>query len=180
MSYWKPGVKWGKYTKVWVKPIELWKSDDPKSDLGKLDPADQKMLVDLLHKSVVDNLDTEYTIVQQAGPDVLVIRAAITDAGKSKPVANVISSVVPIGLAVSYGKQAVTGTGLSVGDVCVEADLRDGQTNELLAAAVDRRAGSKAWRSKFGGSWGDVKLAFDWWGQRIAMRLAEETQMSGR
>src|SRR5271156_1030425 len=32
---------WAKYTKVYIKPIELWKSNDPDSPLGKLSQENQ-------------------------------------------------------------------------------------------------------------------------------------------
>jgi hypothetical protein len=174
MKYEKPGVNWGQYTKVWIKPFELWKSDEPDSKLGKLSEKDQQYLVDLAYDCVTDDLNTEFEIVNQAGPGVLVIHMAITDAKKSKPVLNLISSIHPVGLAINYGKQIATGQGVFVGGIAIEGDMRDGSSNELLAAFADRRAGSKAWRSKFNGSWGDVKLAFHWWTQRFAERLAEE------
>jgi hypothetical protein len=75
-----------------------------------------------------------------------------------KPVLNVISSVLPIGLAISFAKQAITGTGTAVGVTDVEIDVTDGSTGQRVAAAVDSRAGTKAWRTKFQGSWGDAKL----------------------
>ena len=51
--------------------------------------------------------------------------------------------------------------------------MLDGQTNERLIAAVDRRCGTKALRTKFDGSWGDVKLAFEYWANRLDTRLVE-------
>jgi hypothetical protein len=70
----------------------------------------------------------------------------------------------------------LTGTGIGVGAVTIEAELLDGGTNQRLAAVVDRRSGTKALRSKFDGSWGDVKLSFDWWATRLRTRLTEERE----
>jgi hypothetical protein len=100
-----------------------------------------------------------------------VISAAVTEARKSKPVINLVSSVVPMGIVLSYGKRIITGTGSGVGMVMVEAKFTDGQTGQILVEAVDARAGTKALRTKFNSTWGDVKLAFDWWSQRVAQRL---------
>src|SRR5204863_486835 len=72
---------------------------------------------------------------------------------------------------ISFGKRLITGTDIGVGKVVVEAELLDGETNQRIAAAMDARAGSKALRSKFSGYWGDVKLAFEWWGERLDKRL---------
>jgi hypothetical protein len=175
--YVDPAANWKSYNKVLIRPVELWRSED--SDLLKLSPEDQKMLVDYLHASLRDHLSKEYEIVDKPGPGVLVIRAAVTDAKKAKPVVNIVSSVVPVGMAVSFGKEIVTGTGTGVGAVAVEAEFLDGQSNQRVAAAMDARAGTKALRSKGGGKWGDVKLAFDYWSQRVVTRLAEEKAKVG-
>ena len=49
--------------------------------------------------------------------------------------------------------------------------MLDGLTNRRLVAAVDERSGTKTLRGA-GGTWGDVKEAFDAWARVIAMRLA--------
>lgn len=164
-------AKWAKYTKIYIKPVELWKSNDPDSSLGKLSKDDQQMLVNFFHTALANGLEKNFSIVDQAGPDVLVLHSAITDAGKSWPVLNLISTVYPAALVISYGKQLITGTGAFVGTVRIEAELTDGATGQRIAAAVDERAGTKALRTKFEGSWGDLKLAFDWWTQRLDARL---------
>lgn len=164
-------VNWAKYTKVLIKPIELWKSDAADSPLGKLSKDDQQMLVNFVHTTLATALETNFTMVDAAGPDVLVVHAAITDAGKSRVVLNLISTIYPAALVISYAKQAFTGTGTGVGLVRVEAEFTDGATGARVAAVVDERAGTKALRTKFDGTWGDVKLAFDWWAARLDARL---------
>ena len=162
---------WAKYTKVYIKPVELWKSSDGGSQLGKLAPEDQQMLVNFVHTSLANELAKNYQIVDVAGPGVLVIHAAVTDAKKSWPVLNLVSTVYPAALVLSYVKQGFTGTGTGVGLVRVEVELTDGVTGQRVAAGVDERAGTKALRTKFDGTWGDVKLAFDWWSARLDERL---------
>ena len=152
---------WAKYTKIWIKPVELWHVDDPKSQLGSLSKKDQQMLVDYLHSSLYDHLSKEYQMVDAAGPDVLVLRCAITEGKHSKPVIDLVSAVYPAGMVLSYGKQLIWGTGAGVGVATVEGELLDGATNQRLAAMVDSRSGTKALRTKFDGWWGDVKLCFD-------------------
>lgn len=49
-----------------------------------------------------------------------------------------------------------------------------GIANYSRPAGVDRRAGTKALRTQFDGSFGDVRLAFDYSADRLQMRLAEE------
>lgn len=173
LFYKAPDVDWGKYTKVWIKPVELWNSGDPDSPMGRISSENQQVLIDLLNTALVDALSTNYTMVDHGGPDVLIVHAAITDAKKSKPVIGVVSSVYLPLKVVSLGKQTLMGTGIGVGSVTIEAELLDGQTNERLVAVVDSRSGSMALRSKFAGYWGDVNKSFEWWAARLDQRLAE-------
>lgn len=174
LYYQKPGVDWTKYTKIWIQPIELWKSDDPNSPMGGISPENQQNLINLLNTALVNALSPNYTIVDQGGPDVLIIRGAITDAKKSKPVVGLVSSVYLPLKVISLGKQTLLGTGIGVGSVTIEAEFLDGQTNERLAAVVDSRSGTSAIRSKVSGTWGDVDKSFDWWAARLKQRLMEE------
>jgi hypothetical protein len=169
--YFDHATDWSKYTKIYIKPIELWKSNDPDSPFGKMSPEDQQKLVSFFNTSLANALQKNFQIVDQPGPDTLVIHGALTEAGKSWPVLNLVSSVYPATLVMSYAKQAFTGTGTFVGKVRIEADFTDGVTGKRVAAVVDMRAGTKALRSKFGGSWGDVDLSFDWWANRLDLRL---------
>ena len=164
-------VNWAKYTKIWIKPIELWKSDDPQAPLGKLDKASQLLLVEEFYAAMYEALTNNFQIVNHGGPDVLVIHAALTDGRPSRPVLDVVTSVyLPLKL-VSYGKRLITGTDIGVGLAMVEAEFLDGESGRRVAAAMDARAGTKALRSKLRSTWNDVKLAFDWWAKRTDKRL---------
>ena len=169
--YFDKSTDWSKYTKVYIKPVELWKSNDPDSPFGKMSTENQQILISFFNTELVESLKKNFQIVDQPGPDTLVISGALTEAKKSWPVLNLVSTVYPAALVLSYVKQGITGTGSFVGKVMVEADFTDGVTGQRVAAIVDERAGTKALRTKFGGSWGDVKLAFDWWANRLDERL---------
>lgn len=164
-------VNWAQYTRIYIEPIELWDSEDPASKLGKLSKDDQELLVSYFYTALSNSLSKDYEITDQAGPGVLVIHGALTEARKSRPVSNLVSSVVPMGMAVSLVKRVIFGTGLGVGECQVEAEFTDGRTGKIVAEVVDRRAGTKALRTKFDGSFGDVKLCMDYWSQRCAFKL---------
>jgi hypothetical protein len=173
LVYFNPAADWASYTKVYIEPIELWKSDDTNSPLGKLDKEDQQLLVNYFHTALSNSLSKDYTIVDHAGPGVLVVHAALTEAKKSRPVSNLVSSVVPFGIALSLVKRVVFGTGLGVGECQCEAQLLDGQSGLILAEAVDRRAGTKALRTKFDGTLGDVELCLNYWSTRLNFKLEQ-------
>jgi hypothetical protein len=173
LNYFAPDVNWAKYTKVYIEPVTLWHSDDPDSKLGKLDRDDQQLLVDYFHTAISNAFGKDYTITDQAGPDTLVVHAALTEAKKSRPVSNLVSSVVPMGIGLSLVKRVIFGTGLGVGECQAEAEFTDGGTGQIVCEAVDRRAGTKALRTKFNGTFGDVKLCMDYWATRAAFKLEQ-------
>jgi Protein of unknown function (DUF3313) len=168
--YIDPTANWAKYTKLYVMNIDLWKNDVKDSPLDGLSPESQQLLVNFFHTALVDAAQKDFEIVNQPGPDVLVAHVAITEAGKCRPVLDLISSVIPQAAVLSMGKELITGTGAFVGTVRIEAYFTDGASGQRLAEVVDERAGGKAWSSKLQGTWGDAKLAFDWWAQHFVMR----------
>jgi hypothetical protein len=169
--YIEKAADWAKYTKVWIKPLELWKSDDPEAPLGKMSVEARQMLMESFYAAFYEALTNNFQIVDQGGPDVLVVRAALTDGRPSKPVISFITSAyVPLKVS-SFGNRLIIGTDLGVGSVMIEAEFLDGQTGHRVAAVVDMRAGPKALPTRFNNTWNDVKLAFDWWTQRMDKRL---------
>src|ERR1700690_1500912 len=86
LHYIDPAVNWTLYTRVYIEPVTLWHSDDPNSKLGKLDQEDQQLLVNYFHTALSNSLSKDYRIVDQAGPGVLVVHAALTEAKKCRPV----------------------------------------------------------------------------------------------
>jgi hypothetical protein len=175
---------WAQYTKVCIKPVELWHSEDPNSKMGRLSKDDQELLVSYFYTTMSNALGKDYEITDQAGPGILVLHAALTEAKPSRPVSDLVSSIVPFGMAASLVKRVVFGTGLGVGECQVEAKFTDGRTGKIVAEAVDRRAGTKALRTKFDGSFGDIKLCMDYWAARCAFKLerlriesTDETEM---
>jgi hypothetical protein len=181
LVYINTNADWAKFTRINIKPVELWKSDDPDSKLGKLSQEKQQMLIDYAYTALSNSLAKNFLITDQMGPDVLVVHAAITEAKKCKPVINLVSSVMPIGIAISLVRRGIFGTGSGVGICQGEIELLDGGTGDRVAAAVDRRAGTKAIRTKFNGRFGDVKEAMDYWAEHLDERLMKlrEGQKNG-
>ena len=104
-------ANWANYTKVWIKPLELWKSDDPEAPLGKMSDESKQMLLDTFYDAFYEALTNNFQIVDHGGPDVLVLHAAITDGRPSKPVINLVSSVYLPLKVISFGKRLITGHG---------------------------------------------------------------------
>ncbi len=175
--YRNPKANFSKYTKIMIDPIGVWAA--PKSKLAKLPEKDVTAIVSYLADALRKELSKDYAIVTEAGPDVMRLRVALTEAKGARVVLNTLSSVIPVGLAVSTLKLAATGTHSSVGEVNLEAELLDSQTGERLAAAIDSRAGRKVIASGNFTKWGDVQDAFDFWAEKLRLRLEELRRMDG-
>jgi hypothetical protein len=162
-------ANFGRYSKILMDPIVVHASD-PKGGLSKV-PADElQSIVDYLDTTVREHLQADYTFVTTPGPDTMRLRIAITEAKGANVVLSAASTVTPAGLAINGLKKAVTGASTGVGEASCEMELLDSVTNTRLAAAVDSRVGGKA--SSFS-KWQGVKDAYDYWAERLRVRLAE-------
>lgn len=171
LVYINPQANFAKYTKIMIDPISLMGSEDSK--LANLPKEDVDALLSYLDGKLREELSKDYAIVNTAGPDVMKLRVALTEAKGARVVLNTISSVLPIGIAISVLKLAATGTHTSVGEVNVEAEILDAQTGQQLLAAMDTRAGRKVIVTGNFTKWGDVQDAFDYWAMRTRVRLEE-------
>ena len=153
-----------KYTKLLLEPVSIW--DKSESSLEGVSEEDRQMLTDYLYDSLKEALAKDYELVDRAGPGVLRVRAALTEAEGSWVVLDTITSIVPMALAVSVLKQLAVGTASVVADASLELELEDSMSQMTLAAMVDRRAGGKGWKKKTN-KWGKVEVAFDFWAEKV-------------
>ncbi len=171
LIYIKPGVEWSSYTRLMIDPITVYAI--PGNPLAEL-PKDQlHALANYLHATLREQLGQDYALVTAAGPGVLRLRVALTEAGAGKPVMGAISSMTPPGIALSALKTVATGSGTGTGSARVEMELLDAQSGQRLAAGVDAQAGNK--RDFFGNfnKWDDAQDAFDGWAAQLRSRLAQ-------
>lgn len=163
--YWeRPSVDWKRYTKLMIDPaVVYW---HPEAKGAHTDPAELKKLADYFRATVVEAVKDKYPVLEQPGPDVLRIRAAITD-------------VIPAGRVVNVTVSAVAMFPMAVdlGGASMEVMFLDSMTNERLATAIDSRRGSW-WRPK--DQWwrgytkyGHTKSAFEQWAKLLRAALDE-------
>lgn len=153
------------YTKIWLEPVQVWRGE--KSDAKNLDKEDATYLSQFLWSRLDEEFRKDYMMVQEPGPGVMRLRVGITEAGKNIPVLDNLTA--PVSMVLFDGKKSLGGIQPFVGKATIEAEVTDSQTGELLAAAVDRRGGSKyAWKSLH--RWGDVEAAYSYWAKKFAWR----------
>ena len=166
MRWLKPDVDWGRYNYVMLDSVVFFFDDD--SEYNGIDPNELKDLADGFNQQLVEALKGKYPIVTEPGIDVLRIRFAITDLKQSHPGLSAISSVIPVGLAVSTLKKGATGSWAGSGATAAEMMALDSMTNDVIAIAKDDR--SAGFTERFS-KWGSADEAFKYWAERVKLYL---------
>ena len=159
-----------------------------------IDPTDLKTLTDYFHGSLVKAIQPQMPVVDQLGPDVLVIRIALTDLVPTNVSLSVAGTAIPFGYVADAGAGVATGRPAGatpyMGQTGIEMQFRDGGTNAIVAEcrdsevgrkyAVDMNAGAsgaaETWANGYMNSfqsWSYAKDAFDKWSALTAKRLGE-------
>lgn len=164
--YIRPGADLRKYNRVMLDEVQFFLKQDAATQ--GLQASELKELADTFHRAVFEALGTAYPVVTEPGADVLRIRVAITDIVTSNPAVSGITTVLPVGLAVSVGKKAAGGSYSGVGGASMEVEFLDSMADARLAAAIDTFNGSKmSGFSKLGAT----KEAFEFWAKRLRVTL---------
>lgn len=168
LVYLKPDVNWTQYKALILDSVTLWQD----AETSQISAEDAQQLTDYFYAQLHEQLSQDYQIVEHPGPGVMRLRAAITEAKGAKVAGNAVTTVVPqLKLLTTAGGLATDTRGF-VGEGAVEAEITDSVTGTRLAAAVDERAGTKAYRAGLK-EWSHVKRAFEYWAERLRERLAE-------
>jgi len=174
LVYLNPDADLASYTSILMEPIRIYASKE-NSMMMNVSSEQQRTILNYADAAIREKLSEDYTFVEQPGPGVIRLRIALTEAEDSRVILDTVSTIVPIGLAISGIKSLATGSGAFVGSAGVEAELQDSLTGTRLMAAVDRRVGGKV-TGKFDkfDKWHAVKNAIDYWAEQLETRLAEQ------
>ena len=181
--YIDPAVDFSKYQKLLLDRIKVWYKDD--ADYKGIDPDDLKALTDYFHQAIVKAVGDDYTVVNEAGPDVLRVRIAVTDLVPNKPEASVVSLVVPFAWVADAGSGAAkgeTGSTAFSGEATIEMEAVDSVSSQQVGAYIDKEVGKKYQWSKgvsegvnsYMGAyskWTYTQKAMDAWAQRLKETL---------
>ena len=166
LRYVNPNTNWSSYNKIMIAPVTFWAADD-----SKISGADQQALCNYMFTVLEKDLGKNFVIVDQPGPGVVKVSAALTDATAATPGLRSISVIVPQARALSVIKMAATGTYLFVGSAQGALKVNDSTSGQLLAAAVDKRVGGASITNVTVFQWGDAENAMDYWAKLIDERL---------
>lgn len=162
LRWMRPGYDFAKYNKFTVDYVVFALAPD--SAYKGINADEMKKLADAASLALVNAIKEKYEVVSEPGPDVARVRFAIVDLKQSSPTMSAITSVVPVGLAISLVKKGTsdewTGAGMTKGEVMI----LDSQTNEVIGAGYGDYSAQFSQRFT---KWGSVEDAFKKWGGQI-------------
>jgi hypothetical protein len=105
-----------------------------------------------------------YELVNQPGPDVLLLVGAVID---------VVSNIPPDIDSARFGRGGVYLT--SIGDATLVLELRDSESGEILGRAADRRAAESPFAFEVNNvtAWSEVRRLASYWATQLRRRLEE-------
>ena len=169
--YKNPAADWRKYTKIQLDPVTLWMSQKD-SQLKDVSVEDRQRLSAVLWSQLDEQLRKDYQMTSQAGPDVMRIQVAITEAGDSNATLDTVTSIIPQTRVLTGAKGVATGVSGFTGSASAELKVTDTDTGAILIAAVDRRGGTKSLRGVTN-EWHDVEEAYRFWAEKLRYRLCQ-------
>lgn len=168
MIYVNPNADWKPYDKILLEPVQF--RDDPDTQIPT---SDQEVLTGYFFNQLRTELEKNFTIVDEAGPGVLQLEVALTNASAATPRLRSISVVLPEARILNLGQSLATGSSAFVGSAEAEMKATDSSTGQFLAGAIDKRAGGVAAGTAAQWKWGDAENAMNYWADKIVARLLE-------
>jgi len=170
--YRNPDAHWTTYKQVLLEPVSLWRSG--RRSLDPVPQADLARVILDFETAVKRRLGSGYRLVEKPGPDVMRIRLGITSARATDPVTDVLTAH-----GTGHDVKPTAGKGplhpemrRFLEGAAIEGEIRDSQTEVLLAQGVERRRREGAMPLE---TWADVYRLFDAWAARLCARLEART-----
>jgi len=162
LRYEAPSASLKSYTKFMIDPVVVHFA--PKAEGVAINPADLKALTDYFHAAATKKLSADFQVVNQAGPGVLRLRAAITDISKTIPLLNI------------HPGTKLSGAGL--GGASMEAEALDSISNKRVVAVVETMEGERMAVAPGLTEFGHAKQVMDIWVDRFVANLKKLHGMS--
>ncbi len=169
LVYWNRTANFAAYDKVVIDPVTVWLG--PNSSLKNVSPRVRQQLANEFHAAIFKELSKDFGVVKELAPGTMRVRVALTDAKESNPTLDTISTYIPQARMLQTLATMGSDTAGFVGEASAEGEVRDALTGALLAAGVDRRAGTKALGDSAFDSWDDARQAFGAWAKQFSTNL---------
>lgn len=192
MLFLDPNADMKKYNSILLERIMVVLKDD--AEYKAIDPEEMKALTDYFREAIARELGDAYPLVNEAGPDVLRVRVAITDLVPTKAEMSVVMLAVPFATIPDLASGAVSkggaGSAPYLGHTAIEGEGFDSMTLQPVFKYVEQRypkkynvdtsegvgkAVTKGYGQYFKSykAWAFTKDAFDYWAKKFRNRLDE-------
>lgn len=166
LVYIKPNVDWHSYTGIFIEPVVFI------ADAGThVDAKDQQVLSSYYYNTMKTHLSDVLPVVEQPGPHILILRAALTNVTSATPGLRTVSVVIPQARLINAAQSLATDSYAFVGSARGELEIKDGGTGQIVAEAVDGQSGGMSIKNAGVWKWGDAENAMDHWAEQAAKRL---------
>jgi hypothetical protein len=156
-----------KYTAVMIDQPEIFVAANSK--YRGMKPDDMKTLADTFRAAMAQSLSANYMVVDQAGPNVLFLRFAISNVQLKKKRRGVLG-YTPIGLVAGVAKSAIISDvtkKIDLKGLTIEMEVLDSTNMEQLAALLKSRSGKK----KEPASWSELEGLIALYSKRVTCKL---------
>ncbi len=127
LVYWDENANLSAYNKIIIDPVTIWLAEG--SALNGVSPEERTQLANEFHAAVHQALSEDFQSVDQPGPGTMRVRIALTDAQKSNPTMDTISTYIPQARLISTIATLGSDTAAFVGEASAEGEVRDTQTD---------------------------------------------------
>ena len=158
----KPGVDFAKYNKIILENVVYFFADD--SEYKGIEPEQLQELSKAFEQEIVNVYKDKYPIVSEPGPDVARFKIALTGLKQSSPVLSGVTSIIPVGLAVSAVKKGAGGSWTGSGATNAELIVIDSVSNEIILVAQGDYAAEFPERFT---NYGSAYEAFKFWAKQL-------------
>ena len=162
------------YDAIMIDQPEIGLASDSK--IKSLKPTDMVQLSEAMRLVLTNKLDEDYYIVDQPGPEVLLLRMAASNLYLTKPKRGFLS-YTPVGFVANAAKNAATKEitkKISFVEASIEAEVLDSVSGEQIVAFVSQRGqrkDKKKGQDLAPSSWDEIMGLLDVLASRIACRL---------
>ena len=132
-----------KYSTMIIDPVVIYKEGEMDADAR----ANNQTLANNLHAYLTQELGKDWKMVTTPEPGTFRLQTAIVNADKTAVVRNILTTVVPVGMAVSAAQYVATGKPSSTGSITGEGRITDAMTGKLIGMGVDKQVGGKSFGS---------------------------------
>ncbi|MCX6910806.1 MAG: DUF3313 domain-containing protein [Verrucomicrobia bacterium] len=139
LVYIKEGATFGQYSKFIIDPAEIYRGSDASWHKGKVTEQNKQELAQFVRAEFVRALGKKYSIVDQPGPGVLRIKLTLADVELTTSSLAVVSHLSPVGMGMSILGTGAGMQGSFMGSVTISGELRDTQSDTVLAVFLTKQ-----------------------------------------